>query len=113
MHSTTRLSRATRLFLAFGTLVWTGCSDPITAPPTTARPLTPQLTAARVDEIQAAIAAQERHNASLLRIPGVVGTAVGILQDGKAGVRVFVTDAGVRNVPGYVDDVAVAVQVTG
>jgi len=109
----TRRSRAAAVFFAFGTLAWSGCSDPITAPPTTARPLSPQLAAARADDIQRAIAAQERHNATLLRIPGVIGTAVGIMPNGKAGVRVFVVDSGVRNIPGFVDDVAVAVQVTG
>ena len=65
------------------------------------------------DEVQRAIAAQERHNAKLLAIPGVVGTAVGILPNGKAGVRVFVKDADVRNVPGIVDDVGVVTEVTG
>ena len=113
MHSTTRRSRAAAVFFALGTLAWSGCSDPITAPPATARPLSPQLAAGRADEVHAAIAAQERHNASLLRIPGVVGTAVGILPNGKAGDRVLVTDVGVRNVPAFVDDVGVATQVTG
>jgi hypothetical protein len=65
------------------------------------------------NEVQRAIAAQERHNAKLLAIPGVVGTAVGLLPNGKAGVRVFVKDADVNNIPGFVDDVTVVTEVTG
>ena len=115
MHSTTRLSPTSALFLALGTLVWIGCSDTPTSPSPSgsARTPAPQLAAAMSDEVQRAIAAQERHNAKLLAIPGVVGTAVGILPNGKAGVRVFVKDADVQNVPGFVDDVTVVTEVTG
>ena len=112
MHSTTRLSPASALILTLGTLVWIGCSDAATEPTATVRTLAPRF-AAMSDDVQRAIAAQERHNAKLLAIPGVVGTAVGILPNGKAGVRVFVKDADVKNVPGFVDDVAVATEVTG
>jgi hypothetical protein len=112
VHSTTRLSPASALFLTLGTLVWIGCSDSPTEPKATARTLAPRF-AVMADEVQRAIAAQERHNAKLLAIPGVVGTAVGILPNGKAGVRVFVRDADVKNVPGFVDDIAVATEVTG
>ena len=113
MHSTTRLSRAGSVFLALGTLVWTACSDAATGPTPTPRPFASRLAAGGLDEVHRAIAAQERHNASLLRIPGAIGTAVGILPNGKAGIRLFVRDSAVRSVPGYVDDVAVVVQVTG
>jgi len=112
VHSTTRLSPASALLLTLGTLVWIGCSDSPTEPHTTVRSLAPRF-AAMSDEVQRAIAAQERHNAKLLAIPGVVGTAVGILPNGKAGVRVFVKDADVKNVPGFVDDIAVVTEVTG
>jgi len=111
VHSTTRLSPASALLLTLGTLVWIGCSDSPIEPRSAAGTLAPRF-AAMSDEVQRAIAAQERHNAKLLAIPGVVGTAVGILPNGKAGVRVFVKDADV-NVPGFVDDVAVATEVTG
>jgi hypothetical protein len=112
VHSTTRLSPASALLLTLGTLVWIGCSDSPTEPHATVRSLAPRF-AAMSDEVQRAIAAQERHNAKLLAIPGVVGTAVGMLPNGKAGVRVFVKDADVKNVPGFVDDIAVVTEVTG
>jgi hypothetical protein len=103
VHSTTRLSPTSALLLALGTIVWTGCTDSPTEPSAPVRQLAPEFSASKSDEVQRAIAAQERHNATLLKIPGVVGTAVGILPNGKAGVRVFVKDAGVKNVPGFVD----------
>jgi hypothetical protein len=114
VHSTTRRS-PTALLLALGTLALFGCSDATTAPTATptSQVLAPRFAAANSDEIYKAIAAQERHNTALLRIPGVVGTAVGLLPNGKVGVRVFVKDAEVKNVPGFVDDVAVAAEVTG
>ena len=113
MHSTPRLSPASVLALALATLVWTGCSDSPTEPAAPARQLAPRLSASMSGDVQRAIAAQERHNARLLAIPGVVGTAVGILPNGKAGVRVFVKDADVKNVPGFVDDIGVITEVTG
>jgi hypothetical protein len=101
------------MLLALGTIVWIGCSDSPTGPSASARPPAPRFAASMSDEVQRAIAAQERHNPMLLAIPGVIGTAVGILPNGKAGVRVFVRDASVQNVPGFVDDIAVVTEVTG
>ena len=113
MRTTTRPSRTAAVCLTLGTLVWTGCSDPTTGPTRIAVPLAPQLAAARAEDVRSAIAAQERHNPALLRIPGVIGTAVGILPSGRAGVRVFVRDNAVRGVPDAVDNIPVAMQVTG
>src|SRR5258705_129589 len=76
VSSSPRLSRAAAL-LAFGTLAFTACSDSITAPSVPPTALTARFAAARSDEVQRAIAAQERHNPMLLGIPGVIGTAVG------------------------------------
>ncbi len=60
-----------------------------------------------------AIAAQMRHNPHLLTTPGVVGTAVGLGEDGTAVVRVFTQKPGVGHLPAFLDGVPVAVQVTG
>lgn len=94
-----------------GTLAWIGCSDRelLTGPP--AGPQL-QIQGSR-PEIGVAIAAQERHNATLLDLPGVVGTAVAILPNGRIGVRIFVEYAGVRNLPSVIDGVPAAVEVTG
>jgi hypothetical protein len=63
--------------------------------------------------IEAAIAAQERHTPGLMRMPGVVGTAVGLLPDGNAVVRVYLMNPGVAGVPDVLDGVPVRRQVTG
>jgi hypothetical protein len=63
--------------------------------------------------IQAAIAAQERHSDALLRTPGVVGTAVGILSSGELGMRIFLERPGVSGLPSAVDNIPVGVEVTG
>ncbi len=88
--------------------LWLGCSD------RTPDSLTgPQFNVQGGQEIAAAIAAQQRHTAQLLKIPGVVGTAVGLLPSGHAAVRVFLASPGVGGVPTALDGVPVAAQVTG
>ena len=66
-----------------------------------------------VQGLDIALAAQERHTPALMRMPGVVGTAVGMLPDGRAVVRVFLVDATVRGVPDALDGVPVRRTVTG
>jgi hypothetical protein len=58
------------------------------------------------------MAAQEAHTDALLRIQGVVGTAVG-LADGGPVVKIFTEHAGVVGLPRTLDGVTVEVQVTG
>lgn len=60
-----------------------------------------------------AIAAQEGHNADLLGIQGVVGTAVGLGADGNPVVKIFTEMAGIQGLPGLLDGVPVVVQITG
>jgi CARDB protein len=66
-----------------------------------------------VPGIEAALAAQQRHTAELLRIPGVLGTAVAVVPGGRAGVRILVADTSVHGLPAALDGVAVVTQVTG
>src|SRR5438309_8769736 len=92
--------------LGLGATLWTGCSDrSITGP--SARP---QL---NLQDIRAALAAQRRYTGDLMRLPGVVGTAVGLLPSGEAAVKVLVVDANVHSLPNMLDGVPVATQVTG
>ena len=110
----TILSRRAAAFavIALGAGLWAACSDPFAeslAGPTQV----PQLSVQRGQEIAAAIAAQERHTPALMRIPGVVGTAVGLLPNGRAGVRIFLTSDEVRGLPSALDGVPAAAEVTG
>ena len=63
--------------------------------------------------VENALAAQERHTAALMRIPGVVGTAVGLLPNGEAVVRLYLEHPNVAGLPDVLDGVAVRRQVTG
>jgi hypothetical protein len=64
-------------------------------------------------DVRTAIAAQERHTARLLALPGVVGTGVGLNPAGRPVVRVFTAAQGTGGIPANLDGVPVAVQVTG
>jgi len=63
--------------------------------------------------VAAAILVQERHTPALMRIPGVVGTAVGLTPSGQAVLRVFTMDASVAGVPAVLDGIPVRRQATG
>ncbi len=62
--------------------------------------------------LASAMAAQEAHTDALLRIQGVVGTAVG-LADGGPVVKILTEHPGVVGLPRTLDGVTVEVQVTG
>jgi hypothetical protein len=67
---------------------------------------------ANAAEVGAAIAAQERATPGLMRMPGVVGTAVGLLPNGKARIRIFVEGPG-GAFPAALDGIPVSVEVSG
>jgi hypothetical protein len=97
---------------AFSTLVVAACSD---LPERLTAPVSPEgpLSARRAEDIRAAIAAQERHTPDLMRIRGVVGTAVGLGDDGQPVVQVFVVDNSPRAIPAFVDGIRSRVHVSG
>lgn len=71
----------------------------------------PQLPAAAVAK---AIAAQERHTEALLRHPGVLGTAVGLGEDGKPVVKVYLQEsAAAGGLPATIDGTPITVEVIG
>jgi hypothetical protein len=63
--------------------------------------------------LDVAIAAQERHTPALMRIPGVVGTSVGVNAAGQAVVQIYLVDGSVAGLPDVLDGVPVRRQVTG
>src|SRR3989442_10784718 len=94
--------------IALGAFLWSACSDNVSD-----FPMGPSAAAlGQSPDIHAAIAAQGHHTDALLRIPGVVGTAVALVR-GKAAVRIFVERADVRGLPGQLDGMPVDVKVTG
>jgi len=64
--------------------------------------------------VQAAMAAQNRHNPHLLALPDVVGTATGVDEAGKPAIKVFTKRAVPPGlIPESLDGIPVAVEVTG
>jgi CARDB len=110
MHSPTsrRAAALAALGLSVGVL---GCADDrigVTGPTTDS-----SLQASPVGDVQLAIKAAKRHEERLLGTPGVVGTAVGLLPNGRPGIRVFVASSEIRGVPRTIDGIPVATEVTG
>ncbi len=105
--------RATVLTLiALGASFWTGCSD--RSPDALTGPLAQRpLDLDRGQDIHTVVAVHKRRSAELLRIPGVVGTAVGLLPNGKLGLKVLLARHDVTGLPSVLDGIPVAAQVTG
>ena len=99
------------LAVAFGALLLSACSDLPTEPPA-AGPSGPQFSASP-QGVAAAIAAQERYTPALMRMQGVLGTAVGLNPAGHAVVQVFLLGPGVRGIPASLDGIPVEQRITG
>ena len=107
-----RAGGTARALAALSLVVWSACADQPVGP-STPPAINAQVGRAGPEEIERAIAAQNRHTPRLMSIPGVVGTAVGLNAEGKAVVRVLLSRPDVAGLPGFVDDVPVAQTVTG
>jgi len=98
--------------IGLGASLWTGCSD--RSPDAFTGPSAQrQLAGDRFQEIHAVLAVHKRHSAALLRLPGVVGTAVGLLPNGKPGLKVLLASPEVRGLPSALEGIPVVAQVTG
>ena len=107
MVSGRMLTRAAIVVLMMVTpVVWFACSD---GAPSPAGPATDGF----LRDLRTAIAVQQRHTTALLEIPGVVGTAVTGLNDGRAGVLILAERSGIVGLPVSLDGVPVTVHVTG
>src|SRR5687768_18559199 len=76
-------------------ILMVGCTDVTGIPEPVTAPLQPF---AQGDGLRAALRAQDRHTEALMRTPGVLGTAVSLLANGRPGIRVFVLDASPRDI---------------
>jgi len=99
------------IVLGFSIIVWQGCSDRMADPLT--GPALRQTAVPRDSALRQAITVQERHTPRLLRLPGVIGTAVGLNPAGRPVVQVFVTTPEVADVPDALDGIPVQRKVTG
>jgi hypothetical protein len=60
-----------------------------------------------------AIQVQEAHTSALMKNPDVVGTAVGLNDDGEPVIEVFANTGKAKGIPDFIEGIPVAVQVTG
>jgi hypothetical protein len=103
--------RCTPFFLFLAALLSFACTQDPQEPSLAREPDRPA--AAAAPGLSAALAAQSRYSDRLLRISGVLGTAVGLDPGGRPVVQLFTRDAGLTGLPAALDGVPVAIVVTG
>ena len=106
-------SAAVCAVLLAGATWWSGCTDPDSGPFTAPSVNLQSGGPGQAPDIGVAIAAQRRHTPGLMRIAGVVGTAVGVDSGGRGVVRVFLARPGIPGIPAAVDGVPVRQTVSG
>jgi hypothetical protein len=87
-------------------LIWIGCQDQ----PDPTAPFDPS---ELLQDLRPAINVQERHTDRLLAIEGVIGTGVGLADNGRAAIRLFTTQPGIAGLPVELEGFPVEVKVTG
>ena len=107
-----RFRALSRAIIVLAPLWLIACVDRTPLGPTN-QDSTPSFAMASPQGLDRAIAAQERHTAALMRIPGVVGTAVGSLPNGQAVIRILLERPNVPGLPEVLDDIPVTKTVTG
>src|SRR5438094_337585 len=111
MAAARRLTRAALVvLLAASAALWYACSDRTSESVTGPAPRTPP---GAFPDLRSALLAQARHTDQLLAIPGVVGTAVTILPDGRPGVEILLARPSIPGLPTLLDGIPVKTQVTG
>ena len=113
MAAVRKFRRAAFVALLFAApAVWYACTDHVadsTTGPVAAAPDTP----VAVSNLLNAVAALRRHSDALLASPGIVGTAVTHLPDGRSAVLLLLERSDVAGLPQAVDGVPVTTRVTG
>src|SRR2546422_10036838 len=97
------------VLIAAAPAVWYACSDSASN-----SPAGPALPVTRlIPDLRAAIVAQRRHTDALLEVPGVVGTAVTVQPDGRAGLLLLLERSGITGLPLMLDGIPVTQRGTG
>ena len=114
MNTVRRLPRtAVVMLMAAGSAVWYACADRTAESPTGPAVSPPPGVPQPIPDLRRAMAAQGRHTDAVLGIPGVVGTAVTALSDGRAGMVILLDRPGIVGLPAVLDGIPVTQQVTG
>lgn len=99
--------------LAFSTTVWMGCNDRAETP---VAPASSQQVAAfdkANPQVQAIMSVQARHTDALMSNPDVVGTGIGLGEDGKPVLLILTKREGVKGLPTAVEGVKTRIDVVG
>ncbi len=121
LRSSLGITALVALMIALSLLIGSGCSDNqstvVSSPPqqsTSGQDLTLMSPA-----VQAVMAVQNRHTSSLMATSNVVGTAVGLTDDGRLALLVLLKEAPIKGaasvaaIPNNVEGVPVVMEVTG
>jgi PKD repeat protein len=106
--SPAKVALRTLVTAALAGLIWIGCTHDQTGPTAP-----DDQTAAFIQNLRPAIDVQTRHNDRLLAISGVVGTAVGLDEEGTPTIKLFIREPGIGGLPDDLEGVPVRVEVTG
>src|SRR2546422_9224625 len=93
--------------------IWYACSESAPGSPAGPSVAPSVLPRGNVMDLRGALAVLRRHSPRLLETPGIVGTAVTKLPDGRAGVLILADRAGIARLPDSLEGVPVTVRVTG
>src|SRR6266852_4797884 len=93
--------------------IWYACSESAPDSPVGPAVAPPVLPRGNFTDLRGALAVLRRHSPQLLETPGIVGTAVTKLPDGRAGVLILAERAGIARLPDTLEGVPVTVRVTG
>ncbi|HEV8539215.1 MAG TPA: hypothetical protein VGR15_09900 [Bacteroidota bacterium] len=102
------------LIVAISAGLWTGCGEKqetAMAPPTTDQH--PAILDKTHPQVISVAAVQERHTPELMANKLVVGTGIGLDQDGKLAILVLTKEEGVHNIPSTLEGIPTRVQVVG
>jgi len=93
--------------------IWYACSESAPDSPVGPSVAPAVLPRGNFTDLHGALAVLRRHTSELLETPGIVGTAVTKLPDGRAGVLILAERAGIARLPDTLEGVPVTVRVTG
>ena len=93
--------------------IWYACSESAPDSPVGPAVAPPVLPRGNFTDLRGALAVLRRHSPQLLETPGIVGTAVTKLPDGRAGLLILAERAGIARLPDTLEGVPVTVRVTG
>jgi PKD repeat protein len=99
-------------FLSLAALAVASCGENTPDLPTDADPGIEQVGGISDLDMRAALAIQQRHTPDLLKIEGVVGTGLAIV-DGAPRIRVYAVHGNVRGIPAQAENIPVERVVTG